>query len=36
LFRDIATIIAEKCVNPETRRPYTVTMIEKALRCVLA
>lgn len=24
LFRDIATIVAEKCVNPETKRPYTV------------
>lgn len=32
LFRDIATIIADKCVNPQTSRPYTVTLIEKALR----
>ena len=32
LFRDIATIIADKCLNPESRRPYTVTIIEKALR----
>jgi len=30
-YRDIATIVAEKCVNPETKRPYTVTMIEKAM-----
>jgi len=30
-YRDIATIEAEKCVNPETKRPYTVTMIEKAM-----
>lgn len=32
LFRDIATIVADKCVNPETKRPYTLSMIEKALR----
>ncbi|KAF9162742.1 hypothetical protein DFQ27_006468 [Actinomortierella ambigua] len=31
LHRDIATTVAEKCVNPETKRPYTVTMIEKAM-----
>ena len=30
--KDIATIIADKCVNPETKRPYTVTMIEKAMK----
>ena len=24
-------MVAEKCVNPETKRPYTVTMIEKAM-----
>lgn len=32
MFRDIATIVADKCVNPDTRRPYTVTMIEKAMK----
>ncbi|KAJ1912759.1 hypothetical protein IWQ60_009511 [Tieghemiomyces parasiticus] len=31
LHRDIATIVAEKCINPDTKRPYTVTMIEKAM-----
>jgi len=31
-FRDIATIVADKCVNPDTRRPYPVTMIEKAMK----
>lgn len=31
LFRDVATIVAEKCVNPETQRPYTVSLIERAL-----
>ncbi|KAH9402823.1 PREDICTED: ribosome maturation protein SBDS-like [Rhagoletis zephyria] len=33
-FKDIATIIADKCVNPETKRPYPVGMIEKAMRQV--
>ena len=32
LFKDIATTVAEKCVNPETKRPYTVSMIEKAMK----
>ncbi|XP_053202763.1 ribosome maturation protein SBDS-like isoform X2 [Panonychus citri] len=31
-FKDIATIIADKCINPETKRPYPVTMIEKSLK----
>ncbi|KAJ3387695.1 hypothetical protein HDU92_001824 [Lobulomyces angularis] len=29
--KDIATIISSKCVNPESNRPYTVSMIEKAM-----
>lgn len=32
LFKDIATHVSEKCVNPETKRPYPVTMIEKAMK----
>ncbi|GAA6235754.1 ribosome maturation protein SBDS [Lates japonicus] len=32
MFRDIATIVAEKCVNPETKRPYTVNLIERAMK----
>ena len=32
LFKDVASIIAEKCINPKTQRPYTITMIERALR----
>ncbi|RUS21243.1 ribosome maturation protein SBDS-like protein [Endogone sp. FLAS-F59071] len=32
MWRDIATIVAENCVNPETKRPYTVTMIEKSMQ----
>ncbi|CAG6008331.1 unnamed protein product [Menidia menidia] len=31
-FRDIATIVAEKCVNPNTNRPYTVSLIERAMK----
>ena len=31
-FKEIATIVAEKCVNPETKRPYTVTMIEQSMK----
>lgn len=31
-FRDIATIVADKCVNPNTKRPYTVNLIEKAMK----
>lgn len=30
-FKDIATIIAEKCVNPDTRRPYPAGIIERAM-----
>lgn len=32
MFRDIATIVADKCVNPDTKRPYTVSLIEKAMK----
>lgn len=32
LLKDMATIIAEKCVNPETKRPYPPSMIEKAIK----
>lgn len=32
MFRDIATIVTEKCVNPETNRPYTVNLIERAMK----
>lgn len=31
LYKEIATNVAEKCVNPESKRPYPVTMIEKAM-----
>lgn len=32
MFRDIATIVVEKCVNPDTKRPYTVSLIERAMK----
>ena len=32
MFRDIATVVAEMCVNPDTKRPYTVTVIERAMK----
>lgn len=32
LFHDIASIICQKCVNPATKLPYTLSMIERALR----
>ena len=31
-FRDIATLVSEMCVNPDTKRPYTVTAIERAMK----
>ncbi|KAF8060956.1 SBDS protein C-terminal domain-containing protein [Lyophyllum atratum] len=31
LRREIATLVAEKCVEPATQRPYPVGMIEKAM-----
>ena len=32
LFKDVATVLTEKCVNPETARPYTLGVLERALR----
>ncbi|XP_060067862.1 ribosome maturation protein SBDS-like [Ylistrum balloti] len=32
MFKDIATIVSDKCVNPDTNRPYTVTLIETAMK----
>ncbi|XP_041977079.1 ribosome maturation protein SBDS [Aricia agestis] len=34
LFKDIATTVSDKCVNPETKRPYPVSIIEKAMKDV--
>ncbi|KAJ2303965.1 hypothetical protein IWW55_002658, partial [Coemansia sp. RSA 2706] len=30
MFRDIATVVVEMCINPNTQQQYTVTMVEKA------
>ena len=32
LFRDVASILAEKCVNPQSSKPYTITVLERALK----
>ena len=32
LFRDVVTVLVEKCVNPSTNRPYPPGMIERALK----
>ena len=31
-YRDIATIVADKCINPDNNRPYPVSIIEKAMK----
>lgn len=33
-FNSVATNIASLCINPETRRPYPVSIIEKSLKDV--
>lgn len=30
--KEIASIVSDKCINPETKTPYTVSMIESAMR----
>ncbi|XP_014771183.1 ribosome maturation protein SBDS isoform X1 [Octopus bimaculoides] len=32
MYRDIATVVADKCVNLENNRPFPVTLIEKAMK----
>ena len=32
LFRDVAAAVAARCVNTATRRPFTVSMVERALK----
>jgi len=32
MFKDIATTVADKCVNPENKRPYSVSLIEAAMK----
>jgi len=31
-FRDVATVVSDMCVNPDTRRPYPTTLVERALK----
>ena len=31
-YRDIANIVADKCINPDNNRPYPVGIIEKAMK----
>jgi len=32
MFKDVATLVSDKCVNPESKRPYPVSIIEKAMK----
>ena len=32
IFRDVASIVVEKSINPDTNRPYTISMIQNAMR----
>mmetsp|Transcript_19499 Transcript_19499/g.18829 ORF Transcript_19499/g.18829 Transcript_19499/m.18829 type:complete len:589 (+) Transcript_19499:127-1893(+) len=32
IFKDIASIVADKTVNPENNRPYTISMIQNAMK----
>lgn len=34
MFKEIATNVADRCVNPETKRPYPVSIIEKSMKDV--
>lgn len=31
-YRDIATMVADMCINPETKRPYPVSIVEKSMK----
>lgn len=31
-LKDVATIVSEKCINSETRRPFPVSIIEKSMK----
>eukprot|EP00039_Didymoeca_costata_P009591 m.127002 g.127002 ORF g.127002 m.127002 type:complete len:254 (-) comp14536_c0_seq5:58-819(-) len=31
-FQEVARMVAERCVNPDTQRPYTMTQIERAMK----
>ena len=31
-FKEIASLVTGKCINPETKRPHTISIIEQAMR----
>jgi len=31
-YKDVATIIASRCINPDTKKPYSVATIEQAMK----
>jgi ribosome maturation protein SDO1 len=34
LFRDVAGLVADMCINPESQRPYPLSVVERALHDV--
>ena len=34
LFKDVASVLSEKCINPDNNKPYTISMLERALKDV--
>lgn len=34
MFRDIANIIAEKCVHPDSKRPFSLDSIKNAMKFI--
>lgn len=32
VFKEISTMVADMCINPEVKKPYPVTMIQKAMK----
>jgi len=34
LFKDVASVLSEKCINPDNSKPYTISMLERALKDV--
>ena len=31
-FTEVARMVTERCVNPDTQRPYTMAQIERAMK----
>ena len=34
LFKDVASVLSDKCINPDNNKPYTISMLERALKDV--